>query len=266
MREATRRIGIFDSGLGGLTVVRELLRRAPHAPFLYLGDTARVPYGNRSAQTICQYALQDVAFLIKQGATDIVVACNTVSAHALPTLRATYPEVRFFDVISPAVKRVSQLAVKRVGVIGTRATIQSDIYRQHIQRLNAAQEVISVACPLFVPLVEEGWMKMPETKRIVRHYLAPLKQKQIEALILGCTHYPLLEKEIRTSVQKRVKIIDSASALWDELSEQAPELLSSSDDPSDSQVYFFTDLSDRTRDICQRWLGRTVELTLATLE
>ena len=266
MSEPTRRIGIFDSGLGGLTVVRELLRRAPHASFLYLGDTARVPYGNRTPQTICQYALQDVAFLVKEGATDIIVACNTVSAHALPALRTAYPAVRFFDVISPTAKRVAHLAVKRVGVIGTRATIQSDVYREQIQRLNPVQEVLSVACPLFVPLVEEGWMKMAETKRIIRRSLAPLKQKQIDVLILGCTHYPLLEKEIRVSLQKRVKIIDSASTLWDEVNEQAPELLLMRDAESSQQVYYFTDISDRTREMSQRWLGTTVELTLATLE
>lgn len=257
-------IGIFDSGLGGLTVVRELLRRVPSASFLYLGDTARVPYGNKSPETICQYALQDVAFLIERGATDIVIACNTVSAYALPMLQQRYPEVRFFDVITPAVQAAVDLEGERIGVIGTRATIGSKIYETSIKQLDTGKEVLSVACPLFVPLVEEGWLKHVETRRIVRRYLAPLRQKQMDTLILGCTHYPLLQAIIRASVQKRVTIIDSPSAVWNAIEKIAPNLLIA-DQHNIRQEYFFTDLSDRTREIACSWLGMPVTLKSATL-
>jgi len=260
-------LGIFDSGIGGLTVVRALLRRYPQTPFVYLGDTARTPYGNKSPDMVRQYAIEDARFLLNQGATDIVIACNTASALALDNLRAAFsggtgpgyagPSVRFFDVITPAVSAVIASSWHKVGVIGTRATIGSDIYASRIAAAKPVVEVASVACPLFVPLVEEGWMRFPETKRIVRRYLAPLRQKQIDALILGCTHYPLLESVIRASLQKRVRIIDSPSVLLKQIEEQAPELLQKNG--IDLQRYFFTDVSAHTDRVASRWLGKIIK-------
>jgi len=278
-------LGIFDSGIGGLTVIREILRRAPETSFVYLGDTARTPYGNKSADTIKQYAIEDAAFLLKQGATDIIVACNTASSLALEALKETYPNVRFFDVISPAIRAVVQSHAQKIGVIGTRATINSGTYENRLKeqysvipakagihpmdsslRWNDKKkslDVLSVACPLFVPLVEEGWTKKPETKRIVRTYLQPLRQKQIDALILGCTHYPLLQSVIRSALQKRVKIIDSPSALMDQIEKEAPELLNPpltrGAGGVSVQKYYFTDVSAHTDAIASRWLGRAVK-------
>jgi glutamate racemase len=257
-------LGIFDSGIGGLTVVRELLRRAPNASFVYLGDTARTPYGNKSPEVIRKYAIEDAAFLIAQGATTIVVACNTASALAMDVLRTTYPDVTFFDVITPVIEAVASLPIKKVGVIGTRATMRSGVYAARLKDRNQKLEVDEVACPLLVPLVEEGWIRKPETTRIVRSYLAPLKQKQIDALILGCTHYPLLEPVIRSVMQKRVRIIDAPSALLDQLEREAPKLLVSS--PFARQRYFFTDVSSHTDAIASRWLGRTIKGELASNE
>ena len=197
-------LGIFDSGIGGLTVVRALLRSYPQTPFVYLGDTARTPYGNKSPDRVRQYAIEDARFLLERGATDIVIACNTASALALDVLRSTFHDTRFFDVITPAVSAVVSSSWYKVGVIGTRATIGSDIYASRIATAKPVVEVTSIACPLFVPLVEEGWVRFPETKRIVRRYLSPLRQKQIDALILGCTHYPLLESVIRASSNRRL--------------------------------------------------------------
>lgn len=268
-------LGLFDSGIGGLTVVRELLRRAPNASFVYLGDTARTPYGNKSAEAIRRYALEDAGFLVGQGATAIAVACNSVSAVAMDALHETYPQMRFFDVITPAVEAAMVLKPKKIGVIGTRATINSGIYERELSvgahgnapddapddatgaHYHVPLQIYTAACPLFAPLVEENWINRSETKRIARTYLATLKQKQIDALILGCTHYPLLLKVIRATLQKRVKIIDSPSAILDVIARDMPELLVEQKNPR--QDYFFTDPSPLTDQIASRWLVRTIK-------
>ncbi len=253
-------LGLFDSGVGGLTVVRELLRRSPQASFLYLGDTARTPYGNKSPDVLRHFAVEDARFLIERGATDIVVACNTVSSVAMDALREAFPSTRFFDVITPAVAVAVERKDDVVGVIGTRATISSGLYETRLQEAAKAKgqkiEVVSAACPLFVPLVEEHWTDRAETKRIARTYLQPLRQKQVDALILGCTHYPMLEDVIKASLQKRVHIIDSPSCVLDEVKRAAPALLEVSDQPT--QKLFFTDLAPQTLQIVRRWLGPSI--------
>lgn len=196
-------IGVFDSGIGGLTLVAELIRVLPNYPIIYFGDTARAPYGNKSPETIIRYAKEDAAFLLSKGATVIVIGCNTASAEATDALRAAHPNVPIFDVITPAVAATTG---EKVGVIGTRATIASGVY----QRLLRDRVVVTAPCPLFVPLVEEGYVNRPETKMIARRYLAPLKERDIDSLILGCTHYPLLKGIISAKMGKRVKLIDPA--------------------------------------------------------
>ena len=259
-------LGIFDSGIGGLTVVKELLRRHADVGFVYLGDTARTPYGNKSPDTIRRYAVEDARFLVEKGATTILVACNTVSAVAMEKLRQTFPTITFFEVITPAVEAaVSQVVSRKsqgvVGVIGTRATIQSGVYEREILRLATYNlRVISAACPLFVPLVEENWMDKSETKRIARTYLEPIRRQQVDTLILGCTHYPLLINVIRSSLQKRVKIIDSPSALIDIVERDAGNELSKG-----KQEYYFTDPSNTVNMIAARWLGKRINGELAEL-
>ena len=206
-------IGVFDSGIGGLTVVRALRQDFPQHNILYFGDTARTPYGTKSPETVIQYAIQDAEFLIQRGAQILVVGCNTASSVATDPLRARF-DVPIFEVISPAVQlAVSQTKGRRVGIIGTRATINSGVYEQKIRALRPDMKVYGVACPLLVPLVEEGWLKKGETRRIVKKYLHPLKLKQIHVLILGCTHYPLLKEVIQAKIGRRVRIIDSSEAL-----------------------------------------------------
>jgi len=249
-------LGIFDSGIGGLTVVKELLRRHPSAGFVYLGDTARTPYGNKSADTIRQHAVEDARFLVGKGAATILVACNTVSAVAMHELRHAFPVVNFFEVIEPA---VSKAKGKKIGVIGTRATIASCVYEKQLKEQDAKVTVISQACPLFVPLVEEHWTQKSETKRIARTYLEPLRKAQIDCLILGCTHYPLLLDVIKNSLQKRVRIIDSPSALMDVEREAAEAIVDG------EQKYYFTDPSPMTDAIATRWLKKMVRGERAVL-
>ncbi len=188
-------IGVFDSGIGGLTVVRALLKKLPGYEIAYFGDTARAPYETKSAETVSGYAIESIDFLLSLGVKLIIAACNTVSRVAMPKLRERSP-VPVFDVVSPVVEAVAGSHSRRIGVIGTRTTITSRVYERKI--LDAVPhphvKVFSAACPLLVPLVEEGWLKKPVTSMIVKKYLHPLKVRQIDTLILGCTHYPLLEK------------------------------------------------------------------------
>lgn len=203
-------IGVFDSGIGGLTVLRELVRRLPGYSFIYFGDTARTPYGNKSVETVQRYAREDAELLIREGAKMLVVACNTASALAADYLKKQVA-VPVFEVIAPSVLRAAAETRRgRVGVIGTRATVGSGVYEARFRASFPNIEVTSVACPLFVPLVEEGWLNYSETKQIVRRSLAPLRRKNIDTLILGCTHYPLLRSAIAPRIGNRVRLIDPA--------------------------------------------------------
>ncbi|MDY0360954.1 MAG: glutamate racemase [Desulforegulaceae bacterium] len=206
-------IGIFDSGIGGLTTVKAITDRLPHADILYFGDTARTPYGSKSADTIRSYSVENGDFLIKKGAKIIIIACNTASSAATDLLRQRY-DIPVFEVITPAVELAVQTTRnKKIGIIGTRATISSGIYERNINLLDPEIKVLSNSSPLLVPLIEEGFLDTPETKRILKKYLIPLKTRQIDTLILGCTHYPILKKLIAAKAGKRVKIIDSSTAI-----------------------------------------------------
>lgn len=206
-------IGIFDSGLGGLTVARAVMDALPGYDIVYFGDTARTPYGAKSATTVEKYALEDTDLLLDRGAHIIVIACNSASSVATESIKEQF-HVPVFEVITPAVE--SAMAISKtgaIGVIGTRATIASGIYEKKIHERRSGARVYSIACPLLVPLVEEGWIKKPETAMIIKKYLHPLKTKPIDALILGCTHYPILKKTIQQKIGKNVKAIDSATAV-----------------------------------------------------
>ncbi|MEW6220351.1 MAG: glutamate racemase [Thermodesulfobacteriota bacterium] len=203
-------IGIFDSGVGGMTVARAIRQLMPGYPFLYFGDLARTPYGSKSPETILDYSRQNTAFLLEKGARVVVVACNTASSVAPEVLRREFP-VPIFEVISPVIATVAREGrFRRIGVIGTRATVQSGVYERGLKEAVPGLEVDAEPCPLLVPLVEEGWTSRQETKMILRRYLAPLKARQVEALILGCTHYPLLKHLIQIRIGRRVRIIDSS--------------------------------------------------------
>ncbi len=211
------KIGVFDSGIGGLTVVRALMDRMPEQDIIYLGDTARTPYGNKSPQTIINYSLNNTRFLVRHGADLIVIACNTASSHAYEAVRDQY-RLPVFEVIGPG----ARLAVKRsrkgrIGVIGTRATISSGVYAKRIKSHAPDADVYQSPSPLLVSLVEEGWCDKPETAMIVRKYLMPLKTRQIDTLILGCTHYPVLRKVIQRKIGRRVTLVDSAEAISDQI-------------------------------------------------
>jgi glutamate racemase len=203
-------IGIFDSGVGGLTVVRQVHRVLPREDIVYLGDTARVPYGTKSPATVVRFACEDAQFLMEREVKCIVVACNTASAWALPTLEKEF-SVPVFGVILPGAQAaLAHSRNHRIGVIGTKATIGSDAYPRAILALHGRAKVFPQPCPLLVPLVEEGWTRHPVTEAVLRQYLVPLLQRRIDTLVLGCTHYPLLKAAIQRVTGPEVKLVDSA--------------------------------------------------------
>ncbi len=193
--------------------MRALMEQIPGYDIIYFGDTARTPYGTKSPETVIRYALENTDFLLKKGAKIIVMACNTASSIATERVVEKY-KFPIFEVITPAVELSLKSSKKlSIGVIGTRATIQSGIYEKKLLEINPDARVYSTACPLLVPLVEEGWLKKPVTSMVVKKYLHPLKTRQIDTLILGCTHYPLLKKIIQNKIGKRVNIIDSSAGV-----------------------------------------------------
>lgn len=203
-------IGVFDSGVGGLTVAREIMRQLPNESIIYFGDTARVPYGSKSSGTIIKYSKQIVRFLQTKNVKAIVVACNTASALALSELQQEF-DIPIIGVIIPGAKTaVSNTSTKRIGVIGTEGTIHSQIYTKVIHQFDPEAVVISKPCPLFVPLVEEGWLHDTVTDEVARRYLSEFDDKNIDSLILGCTHYPLLRNTIKKIMGEKVNLVNPA--------------------------------------------------------
>lgn len=203
-------IGVFDSGVGGLTVAREIMRQIPQERIVYFGDTARVPYGSKSTDTLIRYTRQIIRFLKTRNVKAIVVACNTASAAALETVRDEL-DIPIIGVVRPGARAaVNTTKNKKIGIIGTETTVNSGIYAKLIRELEPEASVIGKACPLFVPLVEEGWTKDPVTEEVARRYLAQLQQSDIDTLILGCTHYPLLRHMVGDIMGDRVSLVNPA--------------------------------------------------------
>jgi len=249
------RIGIFDSGVGGLTVQRAILEALPSADTVYLGDTARVPYGTKSAETVTQYSLRNARFLARHGIELLVVACNTASAVALPALRAELA-VPVIGVVEPGARVAARASrAGRIGVIGTQGTVASGAYQAAIRRAREGAEVIARACPLFVPLAEEGWTDPEDevVRGVVRRYLAPLAEARVDTLVLGCTHYPLLETAIGRELPG-VSLVDSARAVAAEIRERL-----SDGEGSGAHRFFVTDAPERFLAVAGRFLGRPVE-------
>ncbi len=251
-------IGVFDSGVGGLTVVAALQKRLPRESILYLGDTARLPYGSKSEDTVTRYTRRNVAFLERRGVKAVVVACNTASALALPNLELHLPT---WGVIEPGAERAAAHTHGRIGVLATEATVRSDAYPRALLRLRPELDVLSRACPLFVPLVEEGWHDDEVTELVARRYLAPLLDARVDTLVLGCTHYPLLVPVLERVAGPTVALIDSAQAIAESVAAglEAAGLLTDRESPP---VHHFavTDLNDSFRRTAARILGREVEL------
>lgn len=253
-------IGVFDSGVGGLTVVRAILRYLPKESIVYFGDTARVPYGTKSRETIVKFALEDASFLISKGVKVIVVACNSVSSNALGDLKANF-EVPIIGVIETVARAAFESTSNgKIGVVGTKATIESEAYEMALRRQKRNIDVRSVPCPLFVPLAEEGWLDNEITRLVVREYLTPLLEWGMDSLLLGCTHYPLLRGAISKVVGDGVRLVDSGEATARELkSLLEAKGLSSGVDGEPSHHFYLSDLPRNFAEIGRRFLGREIE-------
>lgn len=246
-------------------MVRETMKMLPGYRILYFGDTARAPYGNKSREAVVRYAAEDAKFLADNGAKLIVVGCNTASAFALEALKDKFPEVPVFGVIDSAARKAA--GYKRVGVIGTRGTVSSGVYESKIKRLNPSTEVFSRACPLFVPLVEEGWTGRPEAKTIARKYLQLLKMKSLDALVMGCTHYPFMEGIIREKIGRKVKIINSGKEAVSELKEfleNNPEIEKGLE-KGNNHKFFVSDLAPHLSQMASRWLEMPADIRQADI-
>ncbi len=260
-------IGVFDSGIGGLTVVSAIMRALPGERVVYVGDTARVPYGPKSPSTVVRYSQQIAAFLLEQRVKAIVIACNTATAHALDTLQRESP-VPVIGVVMPGARAaVSASRNSHIGVIGTAGTINSGAYTRAIAALAPEATVTALACPLFVPLVEEGWMEHPATRLIAESYLAPLRDAGIDTLVLGCTHYPLLAPVIGDVVGAGVTLVDSAAetarALQTVLVERSLEASAAA--ASLAHRFVATDAPDAFRRVGQRFIGPTLDKVETTV-
>ena len=256
-----RPIGVFDSGIGGLTAVRELFRQLPHESVVYFGDTARLPYGNKSKETVTRFSLEIASFLVRQNVKCIVVACNTASSHALDDLRARY-DLPIVGVIEPAARAAVQASPHGlVGVVGTLATVGSHAYLEAIHRLAPGVNVLSRACPLFVPLVEEGWLDHHVTRLVAEEYLAELRAANLESLILGCTHYPLLAPLLHELMGPAVHLIDSGAEAARATAQLLAERGQLAPDPGSRGPHHHFFLSDEPRRrsfgrVAQSFLGR----------
>ena len=254
-------IGIFDSGIGGLTVVRQIHKALPHEDLVYLGDTARVPYGTKSPGTVVRFACEDTVFLLRQNVKAVVVACNTASAWALPTLEKQF-QVPIFGVILPGVlAALKATRSRRIGVIATAATIRSRAYSNGVLARCDTAKVFARACPLLVPLVEEDWLDHQVTRDVLREYLAPLRRHRIDTLILGCTHYPLLKPAIRGVLGRGVRLVDSAESCARFVRERLHQLrlLNSSRRRAGAIQPFVTDEPDRFAEMAKRFLRTRCE-------
>ncbi len=250
-------IGVFDSGIGGLTVARAIVSALPDVDLVYLGDTARLPYGAKSPLTVTRYASRCVGFLAAAGVEAVVVACNTASALALPALREAFPDLPILGVVSPGARAaVTASRTGRIGVIGTEATVRSHSYREAIHALAPTAEVVELPCPLLVPLAEVGWIDHPVTRLTLETYLAPLvRDHAIDALVLGCTHYPVLEGPIAAVLaalvpDRRIALVDSADAVTREL-----QALGLSLSLGGRRRFAVTDLPDRFRSMAEAFFG-----------
>ena len=264
---ASQPIGIFDSGVGGLTVAKEIKRLMPHENLIYFGDTKHLPYGDKSKDAIIGYSVKIAQFLLEKNCKAIVIACNSATANALKeVLELVQNQALVFDVINPVAEKVAFEIHTNVGVIATKATINSGLYSKSIRKHNKFIKVDELATPLLVPAIEEGLKNHAITHSIIYHYLSNQKLKNIETLILGCTHYPLLIDEIRQYYGNRVRVIDSPNIVANQVRHllEKKHLLNEKN-PEPTYDFYLSDITKNFEKISKKFFGKTIELKLQVL-
>ena len=253
-------IGVFDSGIGGLTVVKRLASTLPNENIIYFGDTARVPYGSKSNSTVIEYSIQNTKFLLQKNIKALVVACNTASSIAIPDLKKMF-DIPIIGMIEPGSRMaLSKTHNKKIGVIGTRATISNLAYSKEIKKMNDKAVVFEKPCPLFVPLAEEGWIKHKATYEIAEEYLKELRENKIDALVLGCTHYPILSEVIQEVIGLKVALIDSGVASSELIKAELEKFnLLSDSEKTGSQEYYVSDIPAKFKEVAELFLGRAID-------
>jgi glutamate racemase len=257
MSSDPRPVGVFDSGVGGLTVLKALMKALPHERMIYLGDTARVPYGTKSAEVVTRYSLKNAEFLLARDIKLLVVACNTASAVAVDELSARLP-VPVVGVIGPGAQAAARRTGGKVGVIGTPGTIRSGAYQRALLEARPGLNVLAKPCPLFVPLAEEGWTQGSVPEQVAREYLSSFEQQGIDTLVLGCTHYPLLREVIAQVMGPRVNLVDSAEATAEVVARELETRGLLARGASGPHRFFVTDTPDRFIDVGARFLGQPI--------
>ena len=253
-------IGVFDSGIGGLTVVKQMLSRLPNENIIYFGDTARVPYGSKSNDTVIEYSNQDARFLYNKNVKLIITACNTASSVALDSLRENF-DIPIIGMIEPGAKyAIKKTENGKIGVIGTYATINNGAYSKELNNIDGRLDIFEKACPLFVPLAEEGWIDHKATKLIAEEYLEEFIKNSVDTLILGCTHYPILSKLIQEVMGEDVTLVDSGTAAYFEVENylNGRGLRNDSSESGEHQ-YYVSDLPEKFKTIAERFLGTEIE-------
>lgn len=254
-------IGIFDSGVGGLTVAAAIHRILPSESFIYYGDTRHAPYGDKSKTTILDYSRRISRFLAESNCKAIVIACNSASASAYEELQADWPEIPIINVVEPVVKEVARLKAQKVGLIATRATVKSGLYQKQLRQLTPSTELRQIATPLLAPLIEEGFSGSDVSQGALRYYLQPLVAERLSHLILGCTHYPLLQEEINSFFQKKVEILNSADLVAQSLKNllQSKQLLRQTSQKGRLR-FFVSEKTEAFRNTAARFFGQEIEL------
>jgi len=257
--EKEKPIGVFDSGIGGLTVVKRLSSMLPAENLIYFGDTARVPYGSKSNSTVIEYSLQNAHFLMEKNVKAIVVACNTASSVAIQELKNNF-KVPIIGMIEPGAKyALSNSATGKIGVIGTRATIANQAYSKEIKKLNPNVEIFEKACPLFVPLAEEGWIEHKATYEIAEEYLKELRDLNIDTLVLGCTHYPILTNVIQKIIGENVKLIDSGIASAEVVRSEISRIgFETNSFGTGNNQFYVSDIPAKFQEVAELFLGRPI--------
>ena len=253
-------IGVFDSGLGGLTVLKSLEKILPNESFIYFGDTAHVPYGNKSADTVIHYSQDIMQFFLTNNTKAVVIACNTASAVAYQKLRNNY-DIPLFDVVEPSTMHSNNISkTRKIGVIGTHNTINTRAYTQSLTDLQSDCSILEIACPLFVPLIEEGWSNTFVAMEVARTYLEPFQETEIDTLILGCTHYPIMAETIKGVVDNHLQLVFSGETVGSKLSAYLEKNNCKNNSGSPGETLFYvTDFPQKFDELGSRFLGRKIE-------